>query len=337
MPDMAQEPLLEAVPNVSAGRDAAAVEAIGAAFASGGAALADVHRDADHDRSVFTLVGTDRELEASLVAGAREAVERIDLRSAPGVHPRVGALDVVPIVPLADEPLGPPVDAGSTDDEIAGMGPPLGDLAAAHACADRVARRIGTELDVPVVRYGLARDGAPLEGISGSGEARRGGPEAVAGRLAAGELVPIAGPAAPHQSAGITLVGVRRLLIAFNVDLQTDSLRLAREIAASIRVSTGGTGALPGVRALAFALASRGVVQVSTNIDSWTRCGPGRVLDRVAELAARHGTYVDGAELVGLAPRQAVGALRYACVARAVTLRAAPAPALEDAIAPALR
>jgi glutamate formiminotransferase/glutamate formiminotransferase/formiminotetrahydrofolate cyclodeaminase len=314
-------PLLESVPNISVGRDAETVDAIVAATRAGldagraldgsHARLADVHRDSDHDRSVLTLVGRGEALALGLEALARATIERLDLHDGRGVHPRVGVLDVLPIVALDDGRVA---------------------TSAAHALAQRLGEAIAT-LDVPVVRYGLDLDGQPLPGAAHTGEVRRGGPATVAERVALGELELLAGPRTPHAAAGITICGVRDVLVAFNVDLDVDDLDAARAIAARIRGTADGPDALPGVRALGLRLASRAVAQVSTNIDAYRSVGPARVLEAVARIAADLGVGVSAAELVGLAPDAALGPLRYACTRVAVPLLAAANPSLEHAIA----
>ena len=314
-------PLLESVPNISVGRDVAIVDAIvadvragierGADLDGSSAHLADVHRDSDHDRSVLTLIGRGEALAAGLEALARACVDRIDLHAGHGVHPRVGVLDVLPVVALEE-----------------------GDDArrAAHDLVDRLGAFLGRELAVPVVRYALDRAGTPLPGAAHTGEVRRGGPATVAERISSGELERIAGPADPHPTAGITICGVREVLVAFNVDLDCDDLDAARAIAARIRGTAGGDDALPGIRALGLRLASRAVAQVSTNIDRHSECGPARVLQTVARLADEHGCGISAAELVGLAPDSALGQLRYACTGLGAPLLASANPSLDAAV-----
>src|SRR5262249_9151000 len=187
-PRVRRVPPLESVPNFSEGRDAATIAALGDALGTH-ARLLDVHTDADHNRSVFTLVGSEDQLADALVAGVRVAAERIDLRAHDGAHPRIGAADVVPLVPL------------------------LGDgLERAQAAAALVGRRIAEELGLPVFVY------APPE--RGPAFYRRGGAAELQRRLDAGELAPDYGPARLHESAGGGIVGARRPLIAFNVNLR---------------------------------------------------------------------------------------------------------------------
>ncbi len=261
---------LESVPNFSAARDGAAVAALGEAL-SAPARLLDVHVDPDHNRSVFTLVGTSEELIETLLAGVGAAVERIDLRSHAGVHPRTGAADVVTIVPIRPE-----------DEPRA--------LDTALALADRLAGA----LELPVFLYGrLTEDGR------GPAFFRRGGPAELQRRVDAGELRPDRGPARVHPTAGAVLVGVRRPLVAFNVNLRSTDVEVAREIASLVRERDGG---LPGVRALGLDLRRAGRVQVSMNLEDWERTTPHEVVERIAAEAGARGVEVDGSELVGLMP-----------------------------------
>lgn len=250
------------------------LSAIGEGFsAAPGARLltAAPHADADHDRAVFTLAGPQGALADALLAGAHAAVARIDLAAHHGLHPHVGAIDVVPIVHLDDDRRG-------------------------AACAEAlvVADRLGEELGLPVLLYGL------LGGGRTRADLRRGGPAGLAERLRSGELVPDFGPGAPHPTAGAVLVAARPPLVAFNLELAAPAgLPDARRIAALVR--EGGEEGLPGVRAIGLELAHRGgVAQVSTNVEDH------RAVPLAALLAAvsRHAR-VAGAELVGLAPRAA--------------------------------
>ncbi|MBC7460686.1 MAG: hypothetical protein H7287_04930, partial [Thermoleophilia bacterium] len=266
--------------------------------------------DGDHDRSVFTVVGHGEALAAGLEALAATSVELIDIHAGHGVHPRGGALDVLPVVGL---------DGASSRD-------------AAHALVERLAAYLGGELRVPTVAYGQQRDGSMLANASFTGAVRRGGPATVAERITSGELELLAGPRAPHPTAGVTIVGVRDVLVAFNVDLATDNLDIVRAIAASIRANAATNDALPGIRALGFLLDSRGIAQVSTNIERPSYIGPAKVLDTIVRLAAEHEVEVVQAELVGLAPGTTIAPLRYACTRLGVPLSAASQPSLDAAV-----
>lgn len=267
--------MLEAVPNISEGGDSAVVAEIGGAFASR-AALLDVHTDADHHRSVFTLAGDETSLVESLLAGVSRAVALIDLRRHSGVHPRVGVADVVPLVPLA----------------------PM-HMAEAKRAALVVAERIGTELSLPVFLYGEVGGGRRPAFF------RRGGLALLGGRLGSGELVPDAGPRSLDPRSGAVLVGARPSLVAYNVDLVTDDVAVASEIAASVRESGGG---MAGVQAIGLFLPDSGRVQVSMNVLDLERSPLHEVVARVAREAAKLGVAVRDGELVGLVPESVLAA-----------------------------
>ena len=263
---------LEAVPNFSEGRSAETVAALRTTLATHARVL-DVHVDRDHNRSVFTLAGDAKGLVDALVAGVACARDRIDLRQHEGVHPRVGAADVVPIVAVWPE---------QVDD--------------ARRAALVLAQRVGGDLGLPVFLYGaLAPDVYPAL-------LRRGGPSELQRRIDAGELEPDFGPNRLDPAAGCVLVGARRPLIAFNVNLDTDDLDVAREIAAVVRESGGG---FPGVRALGFPLASRGLVQVSMNIEDWRAAPLAEIVRRIEAEAASRDVGLAESELVGLMPEGA--------------------------------
>jgi glutamate formiminotransferase len=264
-------PLL-AVPNISEGRDRAAVEAIAAAFALAGAArLLDVHADVDHHRAVVSLAGRPGSLAQALVHGAKEAVRHIDLADGRrGAHPHVGAVDVVPVVYLDESARG-------------------------AACAEALvtAHGIGSDIGVPVLMYGELAAGRTRA------ELRRGGAGALAERLRRGELHADFGPRTARAAAGVTLVAARAPLVAFNLELQPPAgVREAAAIAAAIR--EGGAEGLPGLRAIGVALRREGGVvgQVSMNVERPTELPLAEVIAAVA----RHAR-IARAELVGLAPR----------------------------------
>jgi glutamate formiminotransferase len=266
-------PLL-AVPNVSEGRDAAQIEVLERAFSTG-VELLDRHSDRDHNRTVFTLAGEPPALTASLARGAAEAVAAIDMNVHEGVHPAIGALDVCPIV---------------------WVDPRDRDMARATAIA--VAGEIGS-LGVPVFLYGeLAGGSNRLE----RAYFRSGGLAELWVRMESGELRADRGPGLPHVSAGATLVTARPPLGAFNIELDSGDLDLARAVAAGLRESGGG---LPGVRAIGLPLSS-GRVQVSTNVHNPGATPLGTVVERVRLLAAPLGAQPVEAELVGLIPAAAL-------------------------------
>jgi glutamate formiminotransferase len=281
---------LEAVPNFSEGRDQATVQAIAEAL-GGRAALLDVHADADHNRSVFTLAGGEQDLIEALVEGVRVARKLIDLRRHEGVHPCVGVADVLPVVAVRPE-----------------------DMERARACALELARQIGVDLGLPIFLYGELAWGRRLP------ELRRGGPAELARRMGSAELVPDFGPAALDLRTGAVLVGARSPLIAFNVNLR-GGIEAAREIAGLIREDGGG---FVGVRALGLELRSAGLVQVSMNIEDWQKSGLAEIFKRIEQEAARRGVEVAGSELVGLIPYGA------AAEAEQAGLLFAPAQILES-------
>jgi glutamate formiminotransferase len=259
---------LESVPNFSEGRDRATIDALAEALGSR-ARLLDVHADEDHNRSVFTLVGSEDELIAALLAGIACARDRIDLRRHEGAHPRIGAADVVPIVPLVPE-----------------------DLERARTTALGLAERVGDELGLPVFLYG------ELTGVRGPAFFRTGGLDELRRRLEEGELAPDFGLDRLDERVGAVLVGARRPLIAFNVNLH-GTLEMAKQIAAVVRERDGG---FPGVRALGLELPRAGLVQVSMNVEDPEAAALHEVVARIEGEARARGAQVIGSELVGLMP-----------------------------------
>lgn len=267
-------PSLLAVPNVSEGSDAELLDRLQSAFTRG-ARLLDRHSDADHGRSVFTLAGEGESLTEALAAGAEEALETIDLRTYRGAHPAIGALDVCPLVWF--DPAG--AEAARTE-------------------AIAVAAQIGG-LGIPVFLYGeLARGPGRAE----RAYFRNGGLAELWLRMESGELRPDFGPDLPHRTAGATLVTARPPLAAFNVELDSGDLDVARAVAAGLREAGGGPA---GVRAMGLLLSS-GRAQVSTNIHDPLAVPLGEVVERVRELAAPLGARPVEAELVGLIPEAAL-------------------------------
>jgi glutamate formiminotransferase len=265
---------LLAVPNVSEGRDRARIAALEGAFSAGVAPL-DRHSDPDHARTVFTLAGEAAPLRESLLAGAAAAIETIDMGAHRGLHPAIGALDVCPLVWI-----------DHADRETA--------LAEAAALAERIGA-----LGVPVFLYGeLASSPERRE----RAYFRNGGLAELWLRMEGGELSPDQGPPLPHPSAGATLVTARPPLAAFNIELDSEDVEVARAVAAGLRESGGG---LPGVRAIGLALSS-GRAQVSTNVHDPLTTPLAAVAERVRELAAPLGARPLEAELVGLVPEAAM-------------------------------
>lgn len=267
--------MLEAVPNVSEGRNSAVITAIERAYARDVRVL-DVHADPDHHRSVFTLVGEAGALVEALLEGVSTAIALIDLRAHSGVHPRVGAVDVVPIVPFPHE-----------------------DMELAKTTARSLAGRIGEDLGLPVFHYGEIGHGRRPAYF------RNGGLEGLQHRVEVGELVPDAGPRRVDPRSGAVLVGARRLLVAYNLILGTDDVDVARDIASVVRESGGG---MPGVQAIGLLLPTSGLVQVSMNVVDIERAPLHEVVERVRAEAELRGAAVSGGELVGLVPARVLAA-----------------------------
>jgi glutamate formiminotransferase len=268
---------VECVPNVSEGRDAARLARWAAAVRlTPGVTLADVHTDPDHHRSVFTFLGAPAAVAAGATALAAAVLAEVDLREHHGIHPRLGALDVLPFAPLGDTPMATAVGL-------------------AHAVGATLADRHA----LPVYFYEAAARRPERRRLP---DVRRGGYEALEARLATEAGRPDAGPARFDPRRGAIIVGARVVLVAFNVWLESDDLSLARKIAAVVRERGGG---LPCVRALGVALASRGIAQVSLNLLDHRVTPLPVAWDRVVNEARRRGVGVRGGELVGLAPRAA--------------------------------
>lgn len=270
-------PLLECVPNVSNGRDPEVIRALAEAFASAGASLLGVDSDADHHRSVITIAGPAEAVVEGAVRGVRAARDAIDLNHHQGAHPRMGAADVVPFVPL-----------GSAT------------MADAVAAARTAGARIWAEAGVPVYLYGEAATRPERANLAAL---RKGGFEGIRATIETDPARrPDFGSAAVHPTAGITAVGARFFLIAFNVNLATRQLPVAQQIAGRIRERDGG---LPGVKALGFDLPERGQVQVSMNLVDFRRTSPIEVFEVIRDLAAAQGVAVAEGEVVGLIPEAA--------------------------------
>ncbi len=282
------QPLVECVPNFSEGRDSGIVEAIAASIAAtDGVHLAGMEMDGDHNRSVITFMGSPEDVARGAVEACRTARELIDLRRHRGVHPRIGATDVIPFIPLSHCTIADCV-------------------AVARACGEEIGRTLG----IPVYFYGDAALHARRVELP---EIRRGGFEGLA-RESRGGLAresrgglgrrPDAGPQMVHVSAGATAVGVRDILVAYNVNLDTDDVRVARAIARNVREKDGG---LPGVRALGLLLPGRHLAQVSMNLADYRKTDMVQAFHAVTRLAEAKGVEVLESELVGLAPRAAMG------------------------------
>jgi glutamate formiminotransferase len=270
--------MVECVPNFSEGRNFSKIEALTQAIASVPGAIV-LHRtsDADHNRSVITFAGSRGVVEEASLRAAEAALQLIDLRKHRGVHPRLGALDVLPFVPLEGSRLEDCVEL-------------------AHC----VGERIWHDLRIPVYFYEAA---AKWPGRKQLEDVRRGEFETLLKTCEAdiSKRPDVGGPGL-HPTAGAVVVGARKFLIAFNINLGTDDLKIAKEIARKIRSSGGG---LPCVKALGLPLASRGMVQVSMNLTDYDQTGLDVVFEIVSKLAAEHGVGIEESELIGLAPRKA--------------------------------
>ena len=270
--------VIECVPNVSEGRRAETIDAMAVAIRGvTGVRLLDHSSDASHNRSVFTLAGDAEGVRNAVLALVARAVADIDLRTHRGEHPRLGAVDVVPFVPI---------------DGVTMM-----------ECVE-LARQVGAEIarrfNVPVFLYEEASTNPARRNLE---DIRRGEFEGLAAKMRAPEWAPDFGPATPHPSAGATVVGARMPLIAYNINLATDRLDVAKKIAAAIRQSSGGFRC---VKAAGFRLENRGIVQVSMNLTNFEKTPIFRVFETVKREAARYGVAILESEIVGLVPSAAL-------------------------------
>jgi glutamate formiminotransferase len=270
--------IIECVPNVSEGQDRGSVDAMAAAVRSTpGVRLLDVSSDGAHNRSVLTLVGDAPAIRAGVLALFREAVARIDLRTHRGEHPRMGAVDVVPFIPVR----------GSSVEECV-------------ALSREVGAAVAGEFGIPVYLY---EDSASAEHRRNLAEVRKGQFEGFAEKMKDPRWAPDFGPAAPHPSAGAVAIGARPFLIAYNINLATRDLAVADRIAKAIRHLSGG---FRYVKAMGVELADRGIVQVSINMTNFRKTPLHRVFECVRSEAERHGVAIVGSEIVGLSPAEAL-------------------------------
>ena len=273
-------PIIESIPNVSEGRRPEVIaELVAAIQAVPGVRLLDHSSDTSHNRSVLTLVGNPGALTAATLALFEVAVRRIDLRSHTGEHPRLGAVDVVPFVPIE----------GVT-------------MAECVALAQQVAALVAERFSLPVYLY---EDAASDPGRRNLEDIRRGEFEGLAAKMARPEWAPDFGPGQPHASAGASVIGARMPLIAYNINLNTDRLDVARKIAAAIRHSSGG---LRYVKAMGVMLEDRKLAQVSMNLTNYQKTPMFRVFEMVKREAARYGVGILESEIVGLVPSAALTA-----------------------------
>ena len=273
-------PIIECIPNVSEGRRTEVIDAIAAAIrAVPGVRLLDYSSDQSHNRSVFTLAGDAPGVKAAVLAIYERAVLAIDLRQHSGEHPRLGAVDVVPFVPI---------DGVTMKDCV--------------ALANDVAQEVATRFHVPIYLYEEASSNPARKNLE---DIRRGEFEGLAAKMASEGWAPDFGPKTPHQSAGASVIGARMPLIAYNINLATDRVDVAKKIAAAIRHSSGG---FRFVKAAGFELKDRGVVQVSMNLTNYEKTPIFRVFETVKREAERYGVQVLESEIVGLVPAAALNA-----------------------------
>ena len=272
------ETLVECVPNISEGSDESTLDAISAVIDDhAGAWLLDRTADPDHDRSVFTMAGFPGRVMGAMESALEIAIERVDMRQQQGRHPRIGAVDVIPFIPLGD----------TTMEQC---------VAGAREFAERIADRF----ELPVYLYAEAAQRPERRVLA---KIRRPGFEGLAEAMAEPDRVPDFGPARPHPSAGATVVGARPFLIAFNIQLSTTDVAVAKRIAGRIRERDGG---LPAVQALGIDLASQGCAQLSMNILDHERTPLWRVWEEAERLASDERTSLLDSELIGLAPAAAL-------------------------------
>ena len=271
-------PTIECVPNVSEGRRRDVITGLADTLrAVPGLRVLDVQSDAAHNRSVFTLAGPAAALAAGIPKLFEGAIAAIDLRTHKGEHPRLGAVDVVPFIPIE----------GVT-------------MAGCVALAKAIAADVAERFSLPVYLYEDASANPARKNLE---DIRRGEFEGLAAKMAHPAWAPDFGPAAPHPSAGASVIGARMPLIAYNINLATDRLDVAKKIAAAIRLSSGG---LRFVKAMGIPLTDRGIVQVSINLTNYEKTPIYRVFDLVKREAARHGVQILESEIVGLVPAAAL-------------------------------
>ena len=269
--------IIESIPNISEGRRSDVLDACAAAIRDAGAHLLDVKPDATHNRTVYSFAGAPAAVKAAALALFETALPRIDLRQHRGEHPRLGAVDVVPFVPIE----------GAT-------------MADCVAIAKEVAATVAARHALPVFLYEEAATSPARRNLE---DIRRGEFEGLAAKLQQPEWQPDFGPHAPHVSAGATVIGARMPLIAYNINLATNRLDVAKRIAAAIRQSSGG---LRFVKAMGLELADRGIVQVSMNLTNYEKTPMFRVFELVKREAARYGVSILESEIVGLVPSAAL-------------------------------
>ncbi len=272
-------PVIECIPNISEGRRADVLEACARAIREAGVHLLDVKPDAAHNRTVYSFAGDREPVKAAALALFDTALGLVDLRQHSGEHPRLGAVDVMPFVPIE----------GVT-------------MADCVALAREVGAEVARRHALPVYLYEEAASTPSRRNLE---DIRRGEFEGLAAKMQHPEWRPDFGPAQPHPSAGASVIGARMPLIAYNINLATNRLDVAKKIAAAVRQSSGG---LRFVKAMGVDLADRGIVQVSMNLTNYEKTPVFRVFELVKREAARYGVSVLESEIVGLIPSAALTA-----------------------------
>ena len=272
-------PIIECVPNISEGRRQDVLDACAAAVRGAGVRLLDVKPDPAHNRTVYTFAGEPAPVKAAVLALFDAALTHIDLRTHAGEHPRLGAVDVVPFIPIE----------GAT-------------MADCVTLARETAEAVAAAHQLPMYLYEEAATTPARRNLE---DIRRGEFEGLAAKMARPEWAPDFGPSAPHVSAGASVIGARMALIAYNINLATDRLDVAKRIATAVRHSSGG---LRFVKAMGVTLADRGIVQVSMNLTNYEKTPIHRVFEFVRREAARYGVTVLESEIIGLVPSAALTA-----------------------------
>ncbi len=270
--------LVECVPNFSEGRNQEIISGLADILSSQeGCRLLDYSADPDHNRSVFTLAGESEDVAHVLFDAVAYALKNIDMAQHYGIHPRIGAVDVIPFIPLED----------TTEEDCIGL-------------AKKFGKRLGEELKIPVYLYEKAATGKHRENLA---NVRKGEFEGLTEKMKNKDWVPDFGPLKPHPTFGAVAVGVRPFLIAFNINLSTQDVTVAKKIAHTIRFSSGG---LPAVKALGIFLKKEGVAQVTINLTDYRVTPLWQVFDLVCREAERYGVAILESELIGLIPQDAI-------------------------------
>lgn len=270
--------LIEFIPNFSEGRNQEVIDGlVEVSQSTPGASLLDYLADYDHNRTVLTLVGSPKAIVEVAFNLVKYASDKIDMTNHKGEHPRMGAMDVAPLVPLKDV---------SMEDCV--------------ALAKEIGKRIGEELNIPIFLYEAAATNSARQNLA---KVRKGQFEGMADKLQDPDWQPDYGPSEVHPTAGVTAVGVRKPLVAFNVNLGTDNLDIANKISRAVRGSSGG---FKHIKAMGVALEDRGIVQVSMNVVDFEKAPLYRVLETIRFEAKRYGVQVVGSEIIGLTPAKAL-------------------------------